>query len=289
MGSLMCKNLLNAGYEVSIWNRTASKMKEHISCGAVPCESPKEVAEKSDVVIVMVGDAPDVEEVVLGSSGIIEGAISGLVVIDMSSTSPSAERRVAGILKGKAIEMLDAPVSGGEIGAREATLSIMVGGCREVYEKCVPVFNVLGKKITYMGESGSGQAAKLCNQVICALHIQAVCEGLIFGAKLGLNLESLLDIVTAGYANSRILADLGPKMVKKDFRPGFRMRHQLKDLKNVLETAAAVNLPMPCTSLVYQLFASVAAMGLQENGTQTSILVMEKLAEQKLAASDSSG
>lgn len=285
MGSWMCENLLKAGYTVNIWNRTASKMEKPISRGAVPCKSAKEVAEKSDLVIVMVGDSPDVEEVVLGPSGIIEGAASGLIVVDMSSTSPTAERRIAGILEGKGIEMLDAPVSGGETGAREATLSIMVGGRKEVYEESVPVLTALGKKITYMGESGSGQAAKLCNQVICALHIQAVCEGLIFGAKLGLNLERLLDVVTAGYANSVILADLGPKMIKKDFRPGFRMRHQLKDLKNALETAAAVNLPMPCTSFVYQLFRSVAAMGLQESGTQTSILVMEKLAEQKLNAS----
>jgi 3-hydroxyisobutyrate dehydrogenase len=231
----------------------------------------------------MVGDSADVEEVVLGPLGIIEGAAPGLVVVDMSSTSPTAERHIAEILRKKNIEMLDAPVSGGENGAREATLSIMVGGRREVYEECMPIFSVVGKKITYMGESGSGQAAKLCNQVICALNIQAVCEGLILGAKLGLDLERLLDVVTAGYANSRILADLGPKMVKQDFRPGFRMRHQLKDLKNALTTAAEADVPMPCTSLVYQLFRSISAMGLQENGTQTAILVVEKLAGHKLS------
>jgi 3-hydroxyisobutyrate dehydrogenase-like beta-hydroxyacid dehydrogenase len=200
----------------------------------------------------------------------------------MSSTFPAAERSIAAILREKGIELLDAPVSGGEVGAREAALSIMVGGRREIYEKCLPVLNVLGKKIAYMGESGSGQAAKLCNQVICVLHIQAVCEGLILGAKLGLDLERLLEVVTAGYANSRILEDLGPRMIKKDFKPGFRMRHQLKDLKNALETAAAMNLPMPCTSLVYQLFQSLAAMGLQESVTQTAIQIMEKLAEHKL-------
>jgi 3-hydroxyisobutyrate dehydrogenase len=206
----------------------------------------------------------------------------------MSSISPAAERRFSGMLWKKGIKMLDAPVSGGENGAREATLSIMVGGQKEVYEECMPIFNALGKKITYMGESGSGQATKLCNQVVCALHIQAVCEGLIFCAKQGLDPERLLDVLTAGYANSRILMDLGPKMVKKDLRPGFRMRHQLKDLKNALGTAAELNLPMPCTSLVYQLFSSVSAMGLQEKGTQTSILVMEKLAECKLAVPQNS-
>jgi 3-hydroxyisobutyrate dehydrogenase len=282
MGAWMCKNLLKAGYTVNVWNRTPSKMKEQISEGAVPCNSPKEVAEKSDIIIIMVGDGPDVEEVVLSPSGVIEGVVSGSVVIDMSSTLPAAERHVAAILEKKGIEMLDAPVSGGEVGAREAALSIMVGGHKETYEKCLPVLSVLGRKITYMGESGSGQATKLCNQVICALHIQAVCESLILGAKLGLDLERLLAVVTAGYGNSRILEDLGPKMIKKDFKPGFRMRHQLKDLKNALATATTANLPMPCTSLTYQLFESVAAMGLQESGTQVSIQVMEKLAQYKL-------
>jgi 3-hydroxyisobutyrate dehydrogenase len=280
----MCRNLLKARYTVNVWNRTASKMKEQVSAGALPCGSPKEVAEKSDIIIVMVGDSPDVEQVVLGPSGIIEGASAGLVVVDMSSTSPTAAQRLAGVLEERSVKMLDAPVSGGEIGAREATLSIMVGGQKDVYEECLPVFQALGKKITYMGESGSGQATKLCNQVICGLHIQAVCEGLILGAKLGLDLEHLLDVVTAGYANSRILSDLGPKMVERDFRPGFRMRHQLKDLKNALETAAELSLPLPCTSLVYQLYHAVAAIGQGENGTQTSILVMEKLAARKLTA-----
>jgi len=273
---------------VNVWNRTASKMADQVSLGAVPCKSPKEVAEKSDVVIIMVGDSPDVEQVVLGPSGIIEGGKLGLTVVDMSSISPIAAHRIAKILESKGVKMLDAPVSGGEIGAREATLSIMVGGRKDVYDECMPIFKSLGKQITYIGESGSGQAAKLCNQVICAMHIQAVCEGLILGAKMGLDLGRLLQVVTAGYANSRILSDLGPKMIKKDFRPGFKMRHQLKDLKNALDTAAALNLPMPCTSLVYQLFRAVAAMGLEENGTQTSILLMEKLADRKLTAPQAS-
>jgi len=283
MGMSMCKNLLKAGYSITVWNRTASKMKEPVSMGATSADSPKEVAQKSDVVIIMVGDSPDVEEVVLGPSGVLEGAEPGLVVIDMSSISPIATQRITETLEKKGVKMLDAPVSGGDIGAREATLSIMVGGPKEVYEKCLPIFEAVGKQITYMGETGSGQAAKLCNQVICALHIQAVCEGLILGTKLGLDLERLLQVVTAGYANSRILSHLGPKMVNRDFEPGFRMLHQLKDLKNALNTAASLDLPLPCTSLVYQLFRGVGAMGLDEKGTQASILVMEKLAEQKLS------
>lgn len=282
MGSPMCKNLLKAGYPVNVWNRTASKMEEVVSLGAVAANSPKEVAEKSDIVITVVGDSPDVEAVVLGPLGIIEGARPGLIVVDMSSISPIEARRIAAALKEKGVQMLDAPVSGGEIGAKEAVLSIMVGGSKEAYEECIPIFQALGKQITHMGEIGLGQATKLCNQVICALHIQAVCEGLLLGAKLGIDLERLLQVLTAGYANSRILSDLGPKMVKRDFRPGFKMCHQLKDLSNVLTTAASQKLSLPSTALVYQLFRSVEAMGLEEQGTQTAVLVMEKLAEQKL-------
>jgi 3-hydroxyisobutyrate dehydrogenase-like beta-hydroxyacid dehydrogenase len=159
----------------------------------------------------------------------------------------------------------------------------MVGGPVDVYEKCVPILEVLGKQISYMGESGSGQSAKLCNQVICAMHIQAVCEALVLGAKLGLDLEKLLQVLIAGYANSRVLSHLGPKMVEGDFKPGFKMRHQVKDLKNALDTAAVLNIPLPCTSIVHQLFRVVGAMGFEEKGTQTSILTMEKLAAQKVS------
>lgn len=283
MGKPMAKNLLAAGYPLVVWNRTKSKMKELMSLGATTADSPKEVAEKSDVVIIMVGDSPDVEEVVLGPLGVIEGAKPNLVLVDMSSISPIVTRHIAEVLAKKDVKMLDAPVSGGDIGAKQATLSIMVGGPKKIYEECLPIFETLGKQITYMGESGSGQATKLCNQVICGLHIQAVCEGLMLGAKLGLDLKRLLQVVTAGYANSRILSHLGPKMIERDFRPGFKVRHQQKDLKNALNTAASLHLPLPCTALVQQMFRGVEAAGLEEQGTQASILIMEKLAEHKLS------
>jgi len=177
--------------------------------------------------------------------------------------------------------MLDAPVSGGDIGAKQATLSIMVGGPNHIFEACLPIFKVLGKQIIYMGETGMGQATKLCNQVICGLHIQAACEGLILGIKLGLDPERLLQVITKGYANSRILSHLGPKMVERDFKPGFKMRHQQKDLKNALEAAASFGIPLPCTALVHQIFRAIEAAGLGEQGTQTAILIMEKLSEKK--------
>ncbi len=284
MGKPMALNLLSAGYPMIVWNRTRSKMDDVVARGAEAASSPKEVAEKSDVVITMVSDSPDVEEVILGPSGVIEGAREGLIVIDMSTISPEVTRRIAERLSEKGVKMLDAPVSGGDVGAREGTLSIMVGGPREVFERCLPIFKVLGKRITYMGPNGAGQMTKLCNQVICALNIQAVCEGLILAAKAGLDLEKLLNVVTAGAAGSWMLSNLGPKMLKRDFKPGFKIKHQQKDIRLALSAAAALNLPLPATSLVHQIFRIAEAEGLSEKGTQALITAMEKVAGVKVEA-----
>jgi len=282
MGRSMAKNLLKAGYQMTVWNRTRSKMDELLAMGAQGVESPKEVAEKSEVVITMVSDSPDVEEVVLGPSGVIEGAKPGIVLIDMSTISPQATRRIAKALSKREIEMLDAPVSGGDIGARQGTLSIMVGGSEETFERCLPIFEALGKKITRMGGNGMGQATKLCNQVICGLNVQAVCEGLMLGAKFGLDLEKLLGVVTAGAAGSWMLSNLGPKMLRRDFEPGFKVEHQQKDLRLALSAAAELGLPLPGTALVQQMLRAVEAEGMAEKGTQSAIVAMEKLAGRRL-------
>ncbi|MCS7119598.1 MAG: NAD(P)-dependent oxidoreductase, partial [Candidatus Bathyarchaeota archaeon] len=228
MGKPMALNLLRAGFPLTVWNRTRSRMEDLLKLGASGANSPREVAERSDVVITMVSDSPDVEEVILGSEGIIYGAHEGLIVIDMSTISPAVTKKISDELAERNVRMLDAPVSGGEAGAKEATLSIMVGGPEDAFEECLPIFRALGKKIVYMGPSGSGQMAKLCNQVICALNIQAVCEGLILAAKAGLDLGKLLEVVTAGAANSWMLTNLGPKMISRDFKPGFKIKHQQK-------------------------------------------------------------
>lgn len=283
MGKPMAKRLLEAGYPLTVWNRTRSKMESLISAGAKGADSPKEVAEKSDVVITMVTDSPDVEEVVLGPSGVIEGAREGLILIDMSTISPYVTKRIASQLAERGVKMLDAPVSGGDIGAEKGTLSIMVGGPKEVYEKCLPILKVLGKRITHMGPNGMGQMTKLCNQVICAINIQAVCEGLTLAAKAGLDLEKLLNVVTAGAAGSWMLSNLGPKMIKGDLEPGFRIRHQLKDLRLVLEAASDLKLPLPGTALVQQMLRAVEAGGLGDKGTQALIVAMEKLAGFKVS------
>ncbi|HDO42170.1 MAG TPA: 2-hydroxy-3-oxopropionate reductase [Candidatus Bathyarchaeota archaeon] len=282
MGKPMATNLLKAGYPLTVWNRTRSKMNDLVAMGAYGANSPREVAERSDVVITMVTDSPDVEEVILGPNGVIHGARPGLIVIDMSTISPIVTRKVAGELAKKGVKMLDAPVSGGEKGAIEATLSIMVGGPREVFEECLPIFRVLGKKITYMGSTGMGQTAKLCNQVICALNIQAVCEGLMLGAKAGLDLKRLLEAISAGAASSWMLINLGPKMLERDFKPGFKIRHQQKDIRLALALASELKLPLPGTALVQQMLRVVEAEGLGEEGTQAAIVAMEKIAGRKL-------
>ena len=282
MGRPMALNLLKAGYPMVVWNRTRSKMKPLLEAGAEGADSPREVAEKSDVVITMVTDSPDVEEVILGSNGVIHGAHPGLIVIDMSTISPTVTRRIAQKLAEKGVKMLDAPVSGGDIGAKKGTLSIMVGGPKETFEECLPIFRVLGKKITYMGPSGMGQTTKLCNQVICALNIQAVCEGLMLGAAAGLDLKKLLEVVTAGAAGSWMLSNLGPKMIERDFRPGFKISHQQKDLRLVLSFASELKLPLPGTALVQQMLRSVEAEGLGDKGTQAAIVAMEKIAGRRL-------
>lgn len=282
MGKPMAKNLLEAGYPLTVWNRTRSKMDELLSLGAKGADSPKGVAENSDVVITMVSDSPDVEEVVLDPSGVIEAARPGLVLIDMSTISPHVEREIAKKLSEKNARMLDAPVSGGEIGAKKGTLSIMVGGPRAVYEECLPILQVLGKKIVYIGENGMGQVAKLCNQVICALNIEAVCEGLMLGSKAGLDLEKLLEVVTAGAAGSWMLSNLAPKMLKGDLEPGFKISHQQKDLRLALSLAAELDVPLPVVALVNQMLRIVEAEGMASKGTQAAIVAMEKLAKFKL-------
>jgi 3-hydroxyisobutyrate dehydrogenase len=282
MGRNMAINLIRAGYSMTVWNRTKSKMSELVQIGAKPADCPKDVAENSDVVITMVSDSPDVEAVIMGDRGIIEGAHEGLLIIDMSTISPEVTRRIASGLKEKGVEMLDAPVSGGDIGARDGTLSIMVGGSQKSFEDALPIFKAMGKRITYMGFNGMGQTAKLCNQVIVALNLQAACEGLMLGAAAGLDLNKLIDVLTGGASNSWQLANLGPKIVKRDFAPGFRVKHQLKDIRLALEAAGSMDLPLPATGLIQQIFRSAEAEGLGENGTQAFIIGMEKLAGRKL-------
>jgi len=276
MGKPMAVNLLKAGYPLTVWNRTRSKMEELAAMGASKAESPKDVAERSDVVITMVSDSSAVENVVLSPNGVIEGAKPGLILIDMSTISPIVTRRIAQELAKKNVKMLDAPVSGGVTGAQEGILSIMVGDLKKSSKNAL-IYLMFWGKITYMGSNGMGQTTKICNQVICALNILAACEGLILGAKAGIDPEKLLNVLTAGSANSRLLSKLGPKMIERDFRPGFKVKHLMKDLKLALSLANELDLPLLGTSTFQQILKIVKEERLEEKGTQTIIVAFEKL------------
>ena len=220
----------------------------------------------------------------LGKNGVAEGANKGLVVIDMSTNSPATAKLLSSKLSEKGIEFLDAPVTGGDKGARESTLAIMVGGKREIFEKTRPIFESMGKEIVYMGESGSGQATKLCNQVAVSLHTLATCEALLLGSSSGLNLDDLLRVHTTGAAGSWNLSNLGPLVIKGDFEPGFKAAHLSKDLRYAIQLSEANHVALPGSSIVYQLYNSVLADNKGEKGTQVLAQVLEKLASRKISS-----
>jgi len=278
MGRPMARNLLSAAYPLTVWNRSQPRIDELVRDGASPGSSPEDVAHQSDVIITMITDSPDVEKVALGPKGIIEGGQPGLVHIDMSTISPAVTRRIASRLAEKGIEMLDAPVSGGDTGAQAGTLSIMVGGKEEVFQRCRPIFEVLGRTIVHCGPNGAGQTVKLCNQIVAALNNLAMCEALVFATKAGVDTRRMLEAVGAGAASSWALLNLAPRILARDFRPGFKVAHQQKDLRLALETAEQQAIPLPGTSLVHQLFAAVEAEGLGAEGTQALVKALEKLA-----------
>jgi 2-hydroxy-3-oxopropionate reductase len=278
MGKPMARNLLAAGYSLTVWNRSAPGIAALVSEGATPAASARDVAKQSDVVITMVGYAEDVEQVSVGPAGIIEGAHKGLVHIDMSTIAPDVTRKTAGQLRAAGVEMLDAPVSGGEQGAIDGTLSIMVGGEEPAFARCLPLFEAMGKKVVHCGPSGSGQIVKLCNQVIVGLNNLAVCEALVFCVKAGVDPNRMLDAVGAGAASSWAVHNLAPKMLGRDFRAGFKIEHQQKDLRYAITTAGTVRAPVPGTMLVHELFARLEDEGLGSEGTQALIKSLEELA-----------
>lgn len=278
MGTGMSKNLIKAGYEVTVWNRTASKMAPLVEAGARAADSPKEVAQNSDVVISMVTDSPDVEEVLLGPQGALHGAKSGDVFIDMSTISPIATVNIAEKLAEKGVEMLDAPVSGGVIGANDGTLSIMVGGRQDVFDEYRPILEAMGKTITYIGGNGDGQVCKAVNQILVGTTLLGVAEALVFAAKAGVNLEKVHEAVSGGAAGSWQLTNNGAKLLKGDMEPGFKIKDYLKDLVIIMETAAANKMPLPSTSIVLQMFRHCDAMGMRDKGTQAVSVAVEKLA-----------
>lgn len=283
MGSGMSMNLLKAGYQLTVWNRTTSKTKPIVEAGASLAKSPKEVAENSDVVISIVTGSDDVKEVLLGENGAIHGAKKGDIFIDMSTISPIATVEIAKILAESGVEMLDAPVSGGVIGARDGTLSIMVGGKEEIYKECDPLFEVMGKTITYIGGNGDGQVCKAVNQILVGTAMLGVAEALVFAAKAGVDVEKVHQAVSGGAAGSWQLTNNGARVLKGDMSPGFKIKDYLKDLGIIMETAGANKMPLPSTSLVLQMYRHCQAEDMLANGTQAVVRAVEKLASTKLA------
>ncbi len=278
MGRPMARNLMKAGYGLTVWNRSRPGIDALVAEGAQEAASPRDVAQRSDVVITILGDSPDTERVALADDGIVAGAHEGLVHIDMSTISPAVTRSIAEQYAAAGIEMLDAPVSGGEQGDIDGTLSIMAGGKREVFDRSRPLFEAMGKTPVYCGPIGSGQVVKLCNQVVVGLNNLAMSEALVLAAKAGVDPATMIEAVRAGAGSSWALHNLAPKVLAGDFKPGFKVWQQQKDLRLALELADQGHTPLPGTALVRQLFAALEAEGLGEAGTQALVKALEKLA-----------
>ena len=283
MGKGMSLNLVKAGYPVTVWNRTESKTKPLVDAGAKLAKSPKEVAENSEVVISIVTGSNDVKEVLLGKNGAIHGAKKGDIFIDMSTISPKATVEIAEELAKKGVEMLDGPVSGGVIGANNGTLSIMVGGKESVFNECKPIFDVMGKTVTYIGGIGDGQICKAVNQILVGTTMLGVAEALVFAAKAGVDVEKVHQAVAGGAAGSWQLTNNGARVLKGDMAPGFKIKDYLKDLGIIMETADVNKMPLPATSLVLQMFRHCQAENMLDDGTQAVVKAVEKLASVKLS------
>ena len=280
MGKPMAKNLLKAGHELVVYDLVAAPVAELVKAGAKAGLSPKDVAVKSDMVITMLPNSPEVKEVVLGKDGVIEGSRPGTMVVDMSSIAPLAAKEVAAALAEKGVEMLDAPVSGGEPKAIDGTLAIMAGGKAEIFEKVKPVLLKMGTSAVLCGEIGSGNVTKLANQIIVALNIAAMSEALVLAAKAGVDPGRVFAAIRGGLAGSTVLDAKAPMVCKGNYKPGFRMELHIKDLQNALDTAHAIGVPVPLTGTVMEIMQALRADGKQKDDHCGVIQFYEKLSGQ---------
>ena len=270
MGAAMASHLLDAGYALTVYNRTKSKADTLIARGAKWVENPADVASASDIVITIVGFPKDVEEVYLGEHGILS-AKKGGYVIDMTTSSPKLAKKIYAEAKRRSIAALDAPVSGGDIGARNASLVIMVGGDRAAYDAVLPRFECIGRTIRYFGEAGSGQYTKMANQIAIASGMMGVAEAIVYAEKAGLDATEVLETISGGAAGSWSLSNLGPRMIKGDSAPGFYIKHFIKDMRIAIESATEMNLDLPGLKLAKRLYDELAARGMEDDGTQAII------------------
>lgn len=281
MGLSMCGHLQAKGHPVTIFSRTKSKAQSLIDKGATWADSPAAVAERSDVVFTIVGLPSDVRSVYLAEGGILQAARPGMIAVDMTTTPPSLTREIYDAAKAKGVSAIDAPVSGGDVGARNATLSIMIGGDKEAVDRVMPLFQAMGKNIVHLGEPGDGQHTKMCNQIVLAGTIIGVCESLLYGYKAGLNLEAMLSAISKGAAQCWILDNLAPKMVKRNFDPGFFVEHFEKDLGIALEECRGMGIAMPGLALVHQFYVALKSQGHGRLGYHSLLLALEQMSAVK--------
>ena len=285
MGSSMCSHVLQAGYRVTLHSRTKDKAKPLLDLGATWAEKPRAVAAESDMLFTMVGFPQDVRTVYFGETGILAGAPPGTVLVDMTTTDPALSREIAERATAMGLSAIDAPVSGGDVGARNATLSIMVGGDRKAVQAVMPVFELLGNKIVHQGGPGTGQQAKLCNQIVIAGTMVGVCESLLYGSKAGLDLKRMLDSIRGGAAACWTLDHLAPRILQRNFEPGFFVEHFVKDMGLALEESKRMGLVLPGLTLVHQLYQTVQTLGHGRSGTHALMLALEELAHIHVNAS----
>lgn len=277
MGRWMCEHCLNAGFGATVYNRSLKKTKPLEEKGATIVHSPRAVAEQSDVVVSIVGFPVDVREVILGENGVLAGLKSGGVVVDMTTSEPSLAQEIHEAARSKEIHSVDAPVSGGDVGAREAKLTIMVGGDEGVVNALAPLWNAMGKNTSYMGPAGSGQHTKMVNQIMIASGMVGMVEGLLYGYRAGLDLEEVINAIGGGAAGSWSLSNYGPRIIQRNFDPGFFVEHFVKDMSIALEEANRMNLSLPGLALAQQLYVSLKAQGRGKLGTHSLALALEQL------------
>jgi len=277
MGVSMCGRMMAEGYSMTIYNRTKSKAKSLIKKGAKWVNSPAEVAANSEIIFTIVGYPQDVEEVYFGQDGILSKAKSGSILIDMTTTKPSLAKKIYKTAKAKKISTIDAPVSGGDVGAKNGALSIMIGGDKKAVKTVMPLFEIMGKNMIYEGKAGSGQHTKMCNQITIAGTMIGVCESLLYAHKAGLDLGVMLQAISGGAARCWTLDNLAPRIVQRNFDPGFYVEHFIKDMEIALDEARLMDLSLPGLSLVHQLYKAVQAQGNGRLGTQALTLALEQL------------
>jgi 3-hydroxyisobutyrate dehydrogenase len=277
MGRWMCQHAIAKGYKATVYNRSADKLQSLVELGATAARSPREVAEKSDIVFAIVGFPKDVREVFLGTDGALGGSAKGTILVDMTTSEPGLAKEIHAAAQARGVHAIDAPVSGGDVGAKNAALSIMIGGDAEAVAAVQPVFEAMGKTIVHQGPAGAGQHTKMVNQILISSTMIAMCEGLLYAYKAGLDVETVLKSVSVGAAGSKSLDIYGPRLLARNFEPGFYVEHFIKDLGIALAEAEKLNLCLPGLALTKQLYEAVRAQGMGRKGTQALLVALENI------------